>query len=129
MQLLAGSNLMGRIEHGKTGDQTGADMERVNAALERLELVYAEMAPGDGLFFHCNTLHRSGQNKSAHRRWTLLCCYNSVDFTPTIASGIHLPTHAFVQPWLRARGRGLVPHCMNISPANCSSATSRLVWQ
>ena len=55
---------MGRIEHGKTGDQTGADMEIVNAALERMELVYIEAEPGDALFFHCNLLHRSDQNRS-----------------------------------------------------------------
>src|SRR5438067_1483082 len=36
LQVIPGSHLMGRIDHGKTGDQTGADMERVNAALERM---------------------------------------------------------------------------------------------
>ncbi|MBL8839003.1 MAG: phytanoyl-CoA dioxygenase family protein, partial [Alphaproteobacteria bacterium] len=50
---------------------------RVEEAKKRLELVYAEMEPGDVLFFHCNTLHRSDQNRSADRRWTLLCCYNA----------------------------------------------------
>src|SRR5687768_17548121 len=38
LQVLRGSHLMGRIDHGKTGDQTGADMERVNVAIERLPL-------------------------------------------------------------------------------------------
>ena len=33
LQVLRGSHLMGRIDHGKTGDQTGADMERVNVGL------------------------------------------------------------------------------------------------
>src|SRR5471030_789142 len=56
LQVLRGSHLMGRIEHGKTGDQTGADMEMVSAALERLELVHVEAEPGDALFFHCNLL-------------------------------------------------------------------------
>ena len=32
LQVLSGSHQMGRIEHGKTGDQTGADMEMVDAA-------------------------------------------------------------------------------------------------
>ncbi|HLK56343.1 MAG TPA: phytanoyl-CoA dioxygenase family protein [Chthonomonadaceae bacterium] len=82
MQLLAGSHKMGRIEHGKTGDQTGADMERVNAALERMALIYAEMEPGDGLFFHCNTLHRSDQNRSPYPRWGLICCYNAARNDP-----------------------------------------------
>ncbi|HTI82737.1 MAG TPA: phytanoyl-CoA dioxygenase family protein [Acetobacteraceae bacterium] len=31
------------------------------------------------LFFHSNTLHRSDQNLSPHRRWTLICCYNRID--------------------------------------------------
>jgi ectoine hydroxylase len=45
---------MGRIDHNKTGDQTGADMDRVNEALKHLELVYCEMEPGSALFFHAN---------------------------------------------------------------------------
>jgi ectoine hydroxylase-related dioxygenase (phytanoyl-CoA dioxygenase family) len=68
---------MGRIDHGKTGDQTGADMERVTAALERMELVYVEAQPGDALFFHSNLLHRSDQNRSDEPRWSLICCYNA----------------------------------------------------
>jgi hypothetical protein len=59
------------------GGQTGADAERVAAVLERLPVVYAEMEPGDGLFFHGNVLHRSDQNTSEHPRWGLICCYNT----------------------------------------------------
>jgi ectoine hydroxylase-related dioxygenase (phytanoyl-CoA dioxygenase family) len=64
------------------GDQVGADLERVEKACEQLELIYCEMEPGDGLFFHCNLLHRSDQNRSADRRWTLLCCYNAARNNP-----------------------------------------------
>jgi hypothetical protein len=32
--------------------------------------------PGDALFFHCNVLHRSDQNRSDDPRWSLICCYN-----------------------------------------------------
>ena len=42
------------------------------------------MDPGDVLFFHCNTLHRSDKNNSPHRRWTLLCCYNAARNNPFI---------------------------------------------
>ena len=77
LQVLRSSHAMGRITHVKTGDQTGADPERVAAAAERLELVYVEMAPGDALFFHANLLHRSDQNRSAKDRWALVCCYNA----------------------------------------------------
>jgi hypothetical protein len=77
LQVLRGSHLMGRIDHGKTGDQTGADLERVSAALERMELVYVECQPGDAIFFDSNLLHRSDQNTSDDPRWSLICCYNA----------------------------------------------------
>jgi len=82
LQVLAGSQQMGRIEHGKTGDQTGADMEIVSAALERLPLVYLEAEPGDAIFFDCNLLHRSDQNTSPNPRWSLICCYNAARNNP-----------------------------------------------
>ena len=47
--------------------------------LERLAVVPCELEPGDAVFFHANTLHRSDQNRSPHRRWTLICCYNRID--------------------------------------------------
>ena len=68
---------MGRIDHGPIGYQTGADPERVAAALERLERVYVSMEPGDALFFHANTLHRSDQNRSAEPRWAFIACYST----------------------------------------------------
>lgn len=82
LQVLKGSHAMGRLEHGKTGDQTGADMEMVSAALERMELEYIEAEPGDALFFDCNLLHRSDQNRSADPRWSLICCYNAARNNP-----------------------------------------------
>jgi ectoine hydroxylase len=82
LQVLAGSHRMGRVKHGKTGDQTGADMEMVTAALERLPLVHVEAEPGDALFFHCNLLHRSDQNRSPNPRWSLICCYNAARNDP-----------------------------------------------
>ena len=83
LQVLKGSHLLGRIDHGLLeGDQVGADLRRVQEAQKHLELVYCEMAPGDVLFFHCNTLHRSDQNRSDDRRWTLICCYNAARNDP-----------------------------------------------
>lgn len=76
LQVIKGSHQMGRIEHGIYGDQTGADPERVEKILERLELIYCEMDPGTGLFFHSNLLHRSDANTSDRSRWSLICCYN-----------------------------------------------------
>jgi len=78
LQVIRGSHLMGRIEHGETaGGQTGADMERVEAALQRMEHVYVEMSPGSALFFHSNLLHRSDKNTSENSRWSLIACYNT----------------------------------------------------
>lgn len=77
LQVIRGSHHLGRIDHDKNGEQAGADLERVNEALRRLELVYVEMQPGDTLFFHANLLHRSDQNTSEHPRWSMICCYNT----------------------------------------------------
>ncbi len=77
LQVLRGSHHLGRIEHLKVGDQTGADPERVQAACDRFELVHCELEPGAGIFFDCNLLHRSDQNKSENPRWAFICCYNA----------------------------------------------------
>jgi ectoine hydroxylase len=83
LQVLKGAHQLGRIDHGLLdGDQVGADLRRVKEAEKQLDLVYCEMEPGDVLFFHCNTLHRSDQNLSADRRWTLICCYNAARNNP-----------------------------------------------
>ena len=82
LQVLDGSHRLGRIDHVKVGDQTGADPERVKEACKVLPLVYCEMEPGDGLLFHCNTLHRSDQNHSEYRRTTIICCYNAARNNP-----------------------------------------------
>ncbi|VTS04118.1 phytanoyl-CoA dioxygenase family protein [Tuwongella immobilis] len=82
LQVLKGSHHCGRIEHVLTGDQAGANRERVDELLKRLELVYVEMEPGDALFFHANLLHRSDQNRSEFPRWSMICCYNAARNDP-----------------------------------------------
>lgn len=82
LQVIKGSHKLGRINHILTGDQAGADMERVNEVLKRLDLIYCEMEPGDALFFHSNLLHRSDQNRSKNPRWSLICCYNAARNDP-----------------------------------------------
>lgn len=82
LQVVRGSHLLGRIDHTLTGDQAGADVERVNEILKRLDLVYVEMEPGDVLFFHANLLHRSDQNRSDKPRWSMICCYNAARNDP-----------------------------------------------
>jgi hypothetical protein len=82
LQVIRGSHRLGRIEHVLTGEQAGADLARVDEILKRLVLVYVEMAPGDLLFFHANTLHRSDQNHSDKPRWSMICCYNAAANDP-----------------------------------------------
>ena len=85
LQVLRGSHKLGRIDHGKAGDQTGADLQRVEIIRSELETVYCEMDPGSLLFFHSNLLHRSDANESDESRWALICCY-SASTNPTFRS-------------------------------------------
>jgi ectoine hydroxylase len=97
LQVLKGSHRLGRIEHGRFGEQTGANPERVKEAMKRLELVYCEMEPGCGLFFHCNTLHCSAPNHSDMPRWSLICCYNTKHNDPYKVGG-H-PNYTPLEKW------------------------------
>jgi len=65
-----------------------------------LDLVYCELAAGDALFFHCNLLHRSDQNRSPNPRWALICCYNAARNTPYKES-----RHAMYTPLQKCRMR------------------------
>ncbi len=95
MQVLKGSHEMGRVEHGRFGDQTGADPERVEEARKIMDLAYVELSPGDALFFHCNLLHRSDQNRSPNPRWSLICCYNAARNNPYKES--HHPRYSYLE--------------------------------
>ena len=82
MQVLKGSHKLGRLNHILSGDQAGADLERVEEAKKRLKLVHVKMGPGDALFFHSNLLHCSAANNSDHPRWAMICCYNAASNDP-----------------------------------------------
>lgn len=82
LQVVKGSHRLGRLDHGLVGDQTGIDQGRIDAILERMELVYCEMKPGTGLFFHGNLLHRSDANLSDKSRWSYIICYNTAHNDP-----------------------------------------------
>src|SRR5579863_4939548 len=77
LQVIKGSHKIGRVNHGFSGEQVGADMTMVDNALKTMELVYSELEPGDALFFHSNLLHRSEANLSDHPRWSIISCYSS----------------------------------------------------
>ena len=82
LQVLKGSQVIGRVNHDRVNEQTVADSEHVEAALQRFQLVYLELDPGDAVFFDCNLLHRSDANKSDHRRWNYIASYNTVENKP-----------------------------------------------
>ena len=83
LQVLRGSHHAGRVDHGVLpGEQVGADPRRVERMLATMECVHVEMAPGDGLFFHANVMHRSDRNRSPNRRWTVIMCYNAARNDP-----------------------------------------------
>jgi ectoine hydroxylase-related dioxygenase (phytanoyl-CoA dioxygenase family) len=107
LQVLRGSHKIGRVDHGKIGDQVGADLKRVSAAIDRHELVYCEMNPGDALFFHSNLLHRSDQNQSDEPRWSLICCYNTRHNDPIVGGGRH-PNYTALETWPDERVRQIL---------------------
>ncbi|MFY0611097.1 MAG: phytanoyl-CoA dioxygenase family protein [Hyphomicrobiaceae bacterium] len=79
LKLVKGSHKLGRLDHVQvTPQQNSADPERLPYILADREVVDCIMDPGDAVVFHGNALHRSDQNRSNKRRWTLLCCYNAV---------------------------------------------------
>lgn len=80
LQIASGSHKLGRIDHTPLSPtQNEVDPARMPHILEKCPVEYCELEPGDALIFHCNAIHRSDANRSAHRRWTLLMCYNRVD--------------------------------------------------
>jgi ectoine hydroxylase-related dioxygenase (phytanoyl-CoA dioxygenase family) len=82
LQVLPGSHALGRINHVRVDGQSSADPEYLAAALDRFELAYMEMEPGDALVFHCNLLHRSDANTSNTPRWGYIASYNTVANIP-----------------------------------------------
>jgi ectoine hydroxylase-related dioxygenase (phytanoyl-CoA dioxygenase family) len=79
LEVLKGSHKLGRLNHGRIGMQAGADVERLKKIEDYFERVPCILSPGSVLFFHCNTLHSSGQNNSptSHRR-SFIMCYNAL---------------------------------------------------
>jgi ectoine hydroxylase-related dioxygenase (phytanoyl-CoA dioxygenase family) len=76
LQVIKGSHKLGRVNHGFSGEQVGADITMVNNALQTMELIYCNLEAGDALFFHSNLLHRSEANLSDHPRWSIISCYS-----------------------------------------------------
>jgi hypothetical protein len=85
LQVLRESHKLGLLQHHQAAAQAEADPVRRDWAIKSgLEHVQLEMDPGDALFFHCLTLHTSGQNHSDRRRWCFLVAFNRADNDPLI---------------------------------------------
>lgn len=97
LQMIRGSHKMGRVEHGLTGQQVGADMEKVAEALKIMPLDYIEMEPGDTAFFHCNTLHASAANLSENPRWSIITAYNLASNKPY--KDVHKCSYTPIEPF------------------------------
>jgi ectoine hydroxylase-related dioxygenase (phytanoyl-CoA dioxygenase family) len=77
LQVLRGSQRLGRLDHERVDEQFVAEPERVQVAVGIFERAHVPLEPGDALFFHCNLLHRSDANNSELRRWNFIASYNA----------------------------------------------------
>jgi ectoine hydroxylase-related dioxygenase (phytanoyl-CoA dioxygenase family) len=98
LKVVPGSHLLGRFDHGRVGGQTGADQERVQAAIVRLGEVYCEAPAGSALFFHGNTFHASEANLSDKPRRAYICCYNALSNVPYGRKGHGKPVPIALAP-------------------------------
>ena len=87
MQVVRRSHLLGRIDHMDIGKGYGVDPVRLEKAEETLGVHDCVLAPGDGFFFHSNTLHGSGPNPSNTPRVMMHISYNAVSNEPLRAAG------------------------------------------
>lgn len=82
LQVLRSSHTLGRLGHGVSGEQAGADPAFVEQALAKFELVHCKMGAGDVLLTHSNLLHASASNSSDRWRRFMIVAYNGEDNEP-----------------------------------------------
>ena len=106
LQVLRGSHVMGRLEHGSTGTQTGIDNDRLALVEPLFERVHCEMSPGSVLFFHSNLLHSSAPNESDRPRRAFITCYNAVNNPALLTDREDLkqPCPTGTDDWLAGNG-------------------------
>jgi ectoine hydroxylase len=88
LRVLAGSHKMGRIDHefDREREDSGVPKDRLAIITTRCPEVLVELAVGDLVIFHCNTLHGSDDNASDRSRLALLGCYNTRHNDPYMAT-------------------------------------------
>lgn len=82
MQLISGSHRLGRLDVVPVGESQASDPEAVAEALVDSPVELCELAAGDVVVFHSNTLHSSGPNQSNLPRTMLMSSYNAVSNAP-----------------------------------------------
>lgn len=98
LKVIPGSHWLGRFDHGRVGQQSGADQERVAAVIERLGVTYCEAPAGSALFFHGNLFHASEPNLSDKHRRAYICCYNALSNVPYGGKGHGRPVPITLSP-------------------------------
>ena len=124
VELIRGSNTLGRIDHVTIGKSRGADPDVVTRALEEMDRVACEIEPGDAVFFHGNTLHASGPNRSDKPRTVLHISYNTVRNAPSRG----YDHHAYV-PLKILSDDVLERRAYNVDMDQKTHADSRASWQ
>jgi hypothetical protein len=90
LRMIAGSHKMGRIDRvAGTDSYYSVYPQRLEGILKRCTPVAIEMEPGDGLFFHGNTLHASSPNRTDKPRVLVELSYNAVSNAPVFGGQIH----------------------------------------
>ncbi len=83
MRLVRGSHRLGALPITPVGEGQGTDPDAVATALADHDTERCELASGDVVVFHSNTLHSSGPNESDVPRTMLMMSYNAVSNAPT----------------------------------------------
>jgi ectoine hydroxylase len=86
LQMIKGSHRLGRLDHDMTKKQPSADPTSMSDILLRLPVEYITLVPGDAVFYHANTLHRSGRNNSDQSRWSMIFYYNARSNVPVVTT-------------------------------------------
>ena len=83
LRIMPRSHHLGRVTHGLTGGQAGADAARLEHVLVRYSDEPVLLKAGDALFFHSNLFHASTANTSDGPRWSMISCFNTRSNNPT----------------------------------------------
>jgi ectoine hydroxylase len=86
LQVLRGSNRLGRLDHVKLGDQMGIDKGRFAEVRQHHEQVDCEVPPGSVIYFDSLLVHGSRPNTTAGFRRSFIMCY-CAQSNPEIIAG------------------------------------------